>query len=141
MLTKEKIKAKQDRKREWVATPDWADEGATPEEVAACGVWIGSMSAGARDSYETELLERSSEDGERIDLVGIKTVLVIRTAENEDGSRMFDDDDYSWLVSKSCIPIRDLYEVASRLNKVTKQDVDELTKNSDAGQADSSPTA
>lgn len=130
MLTKEQIKAKKDRKREWVPTPDWAPDDATLEQVAECGVWIGTMRGKARDLFEMESVSRreASADGE-FEMEGFKAFLITCCAENEDGSLMFDADDAEWLNDKACGPLNDMFAVALRLNKLGKDDVEELRKN------------
>jgi hypothetical protein len=125
MLSIDAIRQAQDRPREWLPIPEWAPAGET-FDPARHGVYVGTMSGRDRDSYEAEILKRTR--GDRAD--NVRALLAVKTVQAEDGSRLFTDADTDWLGDKACGPLSAILEVASRLNKFSKADQEELTKNS-----------
>jgi len=59
----------------------------------------------------------------------MRSRLVAVTACSSDGVLLFSLDDIPKLADKSAAAVDRLFSVAQRLNKLTKEDVDELTKN------------
>jgi hypothetical protein len=74
-------------------------------------------------------------------LHNVRAKLVVRSVVDEDGNRVFRDQDAPALGEKSAAVLDKLYDVASRLSKVTQEDVEELAKNSAAGQTGDSPSS
>ena len=127
MLRKEQIQAAKDRPREWVAVPEWTPEGETFDS-AVHGVWVGTMSAKDRDSWEQGVYWKKSED-EKSNLENLRTLLAIYSVQDETGTRLFDATDVTWLAEKAGTALTGIFDVAMRLNKLRKKDTDELTKN------------
>ena len=128
MLTKEQIRTANDRPREFVPIPEWCP----PDEVfdpAKHGVYVATISGKDRDSYELECYRRKGPN-EQVNLANMRAMLAVRTIQNEDGSRMFKDEDAEWLGDKSAKAIQRVFDVAARLNAMTKADQDDLVKNS-----------
>jgi hypothetical protein len=122
MLTKEQIRGAQDRPREWVPVQSWTPEGET-FDPAKHGVWVGTMSGKDRDSWESQCLQRKG------DLANVRASLAVRAIHDADGKRVFTDGDAEWLGDKAAGPLSDIFDVAIRLNRLSKQDQDELVKN------------
>ncbi|WP_254509889.1 hypothetical protein [Anatilimnocola floriformis] len=122
MLTKEQIRGAQDRPREWVPTESWTPEGETFDKTKH-GVWVCTMSGRDRDSWEQDCLNRKGNH------VNLRATLAVRVVHDADGKRIFTDADAEWLGEKSPGPLSDIFAVASRLNKLSKDDQDELVKN------------
>ena len=55
--------------------------------------------------------------------------MVIKSAEDADGNKLFTMDDLEQLSGMPAAPINKMFAVASRLNNVTDADIEELTKN------------
>jgi len=127
MLTREQIRVANDRPREWVPTPDWTPEGETYDPKIH-GVWVGILSGKQKDEAEILLFSRKTPNEEK-NAANVRGVMVARSAQNEDGSRMFADADADWLGDKSARPLTDIANAAFRLNRMRAQDQDELTKN------------
>lgn len=116
-LTLEQIKAADDRPFKVVAVPEWGGE-----------VRVGTMTAKERDDYEyTIIAAGKSNPDERIE--NIRAILVCRCVHNDDGTRMFADSDAGWLGNKGAAAVARVFDVAAKLNRITKADQEELAKN------------
>lgn len=60
---------------------------------------------------------------------------------NQDGSRFFKDGDASQLGHKNANAISTLYDAAARLSGISREDLEEITKNSEADQSAGSTSA
>jgi len=127
MLTKDQIKAANDRPREFLPIPEWCPSDQTFDPNTH-GVWVGTMSGKDRDSYESELLRRKGPD-EHANLVNLRATLAVRTVQDKDGNRLFTDADAEWLGDKAAGPLSAIFNIAVRLNRLRNEDVEELTKN------------
>jgi hypothetical protein len=61
--------------------------------------------------------------------------------DDENGERLFQEEDTFPLGGKSAAALDRIFTVAQRLNGLRDEDVQELAKNSYAGQSDASPSA
>jgi len=94
-------------------------------------VWIKGLEGTERDSYESSL--RIFRGDEAIpDLVNMRAKLVVRTLVEEDGTRVFTDEEDGIVGRKSAKALDKLFDVAARLSALSKADVEELAKNSEA---------
>jgi len=101
--------------REEVPVPEWGGS-----------VFVRTLTASERDRLET--------DWERTARVHFRARLVRFTVCDDAGKDLFRDVDIAVLGAHSTAAISRLTDVAFRLNKFTKTDVEELEKNSESGQ-------
>lgn len=97
-----------------VPVPEWGGE-----------VIVADMGGTARDQFERWCLDNA--DGR---FVGVRATLASYAVVGEDGARLFTPDDVAALGEKSAAALDRVYEVASRLNRLSKKDAEELEKNS-----------
>lgn len=128
VLSLEQVEQATDLVVEWVPTPEWAPEGTDRE---ACGMYVRCASSSALDDWERT---QADEDGNKA-LNNLVAELVVRTACNETGQRIFRDDFAPVLGAKSAAPLRRLYEVACRLSGLGEQAEQEIEGNSEASTA------
>jgi hypothetical protein len=113
ILNKEAILSAVDLKKELVKVPEWGGE-----------VYISMMTGEARDAWEQGLV-----GGKGANLDNIRARLVSFTAVDEQGKRIFNNDDAIALGQKSATALERCVKVAQRLNRLTEQDLDDLVKN------------
>ena len=123
-LTKEQILSAQDVKPVSVKVPEW---GGT--------VYVRPMSAGDRDRWEGDLLDRAEKRKESITAAteNLRSVFLAKCLCDEAGELLFGAEDVKALARKNYKPIDRVYEVAQTLNGLSDADVEELEKNSGGG--------
>lgn len=137
-LTKENIFKSEDVKKEWVDIPEWAG-----------GLYVKVMSGEERDAFETAMFKTNDMDNFTRNFDNMRARLIAFTAVDEDGKQIFDPilkydvqgnlyGDVAELGKKSSIVLDRIYVVAQRLNKLRKEDIEDLTKNSLKGQSEDS---
>lgn len=104
-------------------------------EVPEWGVTVvvSSISAREREEWETmlaELYESTNGDGQP-NIVGLRCKFLVKCLVDENGDRIFSDDQSDQLSAKNSKAIDRLWEVAERINTVFG--VERMEKNSDAG--------
>lgn len=117
MLTKEQILAADDLKRERVEVPEWGGH-----------LFVGTITGAARDEFETVIFEPNKSPRER--LRNIRARLVALTAVDEEGNLLFSQEDVEALGKKSAGVLDRVFSVAQRLNGLSKEDAENLAKNS-----------
>jgi len=117
LLNKDQILTADDIKHQDVNVPEW---GGT--------VRIAVMSAKARDAYEASTIKVV---GKRIepDMVNARAKLVAACAITEDGKQMFTPAEIEKLGAKSSTAIERLADVASRLNGLSNEAIEDTVKN------------
>jgi hypothetical protein len=125
-LNKAEILAKDDLKTEDVFVPEWD-----------AWVKVRSLNASERDHFEASTVQRN---GKRVttNLENIRARLCLLCMVDEEGNRLFDEGDTFPLGGKSASALDRVFTVAQRLNGLRDEDVDELAKNSNAGQSEDS---
>ncbi len=113
LLNKEAILGADDLKKEVVSVPEWGGE-----------VIISAMTGAARDEWEQALM-----DAKGSNLANLRARLVAATALDEAGNRLFAAVDVEALGKKSGAALERCVRVAQRLNRLTQNDLDELSKN------------
>lgn len=106
-LTKDSILAVTDRKIVEVQVPEWGGS-----------VFVRSMSGAERDAFEFDQLANPK--------IHIRSRLVAFTACDETGQLLFTLQDMEQIGKKSCKPLDRLFEEAVRLNKISKEDIEDL---------------
>lgn len=114
-LTKDQILAAVDRPFVKVAVPEWGGD-----------VYISVMTGMERDVYESELV-----DGKRVNYHNIRARMLVRCLTDENGDRLFSDDDIRKLGDKSGAVLDRLWDKARTVNGMSQKDVDELAGNSE----------
>ncbi len=113
ILNRDAILSAVDLKKELVKVPEWGGE-----------VYIGMMTGEARDAWEQSLI-----GGKGNNLENIRARLVAFTAVDEEGKRIFSNDDANALGQKSSTALERCVKVAQKLNRLTEQELDDLVKN------------
>jgi len=124
ILTKDQILQAKDIRMEEVEVPEW--DGGT--------VIVKTMTGVERDQFEASIV---SEPGQR-DMRNLRAKIVALSVVDENGNRLFSFEDAVELGEKSARALNRIFSVAQRLSGFTPQDVEELRKNSSAGQDESS---
>lgn len=115
IIDKATILSAQDLKRETVKVPEW---GAQAEVI------VQEMSALERDRF---YLSTRKEDGTH-DPVNFAAKLLVRCLVNQEGARLFVDEEAEPLGRKSKAAINRLFEVALRLNGMGEEKGDAAKK-------------
>ena len=117
ILSREQILEKNDLPSELVEVPEWGG-----------AVWVRGMSGAERDSFEDSII--AGEKGSRVvNISNFRAKLAVRSIVDEQGRRLFTDDDADLLGAKSAAGLQRIVEVAKRLSAFSPEDVSELTKN------------
>lgn len=123
MATKDEILGKDDLTIERVNVPEWG-----------CEVCVRTMSAAERDAFEASYL--GQDDIARMANVRARFCCLIIC--DDEGGRVFDDEDADALGKKSASALDRIFEVGQRLNGLSANDVEELEKNSETGPGEGS---
>lgn len=130
-LTRGEILAADDLKVEEVHVPEWGED-----------VWVRvrTLKASERDYFESTTLRQNGREVST-NLQNIRSRLCLLCIVDETGERIFQEEDEYPLGGKSAAALSRIFDVAQRLNGFTKNDVEELAKNSSADQSDDSPSS
>jgi hypothetical protein len=124
------IMAANDRPLEAVDIPEWG--------VSA---FMAVLTARDRGTYEADLLKVDGKGRQRVNLDNMPNVrerLVARCLVDETGVRVFSDGDIAELGSKNSAVVLRLFEIAQRINGMSKTDIEALEKNSESNPDDDS---
>jgi hypothetical protein len=129
-LTRAAILAAEDLRRERVDVPEWGGH-----------VFVRTMTGTERDAFEGGIVQRRNGSGgspERT-LDNYRARLLTYVVVDEVGAPIFArEDDAKALGEKSIAALERLFNVATRLNAITEQDVQALTENLAPGRSGSS---
>lgn len=114
MLSRDEILSKAVLKRETVTVPVLGGE-----------VVLQEMSGAQRDAWEQSLQARDKNGN----LVNTRAKLVVATLVNEDGTRVFSDDDVDLVGGLPSGVLDRICDAALRLNHLRPEDVEEAKKN------------
>jgi hypothetical protein len=118
MLTTDQILKVDDLKSEIVEVPEWGGS-----------VKIRTMTGTERDRFESSVSNDSRGKNKRINLENIRARLVALAMVDDDGERLFRDDQVKELGKKSAAALDRVFAVAQRLNGLSGTDVEELSGN------------
>ncbi len=100
-------------------------------------MFVKSLTAGEKAiwEYDSMSVENTAKQGSSIKLLKDRMItarerLVELAVCNEDGSRFFAPGDASQIARKNSNVVSRLYDVAARLSGITKEDLEEIAKNS-----------
>lgn len=122
-LTRDAILSVDDLQREEVDVPEWGGS-----------VLVRGLSGRERDAYEATIISQRGSDV-KLNLANARAKLIVRAVIDDEGRPLFSEDDVQALAAKSAIAIERVYAVAQRLSGMSKDDLDELTKNSVSGRS------
>lgn len=114
LLSKADILSASDLKREEVEVPEWGGK-----------VLVTSFSADAKDAIEFKLYNMTNKSG-----VGLRAAYVGLALVDDHGQRLFTDEEIPMLGTKFAGAIDRVFDVVSRINRISAQDMEDLEKNS-----------
>ncbi len=114
MLKREEILSKTALKTEIVPVPEWGGE-----------VIVSEMSGTARDAWEQALRDKDAKGK----VIAPRAKLVAFTVVDENGSRIFKDDDIEAIGKLSSESLGKICDVALRLNGLGEEGIEAATKN------------
>lgn len=130
MLSRDEILAAEDLPTATVAVPEWGGE-----------VRIRTMTATARDEWEKRFIGKDDNPAARhAAWTNIRASLAARCIVDDEGKRVFADEDVAALGRKSSIALERVFTACRTLNALTEADVRELAGNSASGPSDASST-
>ncbi len=116
-LSRDEILQAQDLPTEDVPVPEWG---------GVCRV--RGLTGAERDAFEQSIVEQRGKDT-RMNLRNIRAKLVAMCVVDEEGNRVFHDEDAELLGKKSAAALNRIFEVAQRLSGLRPEDVEELAGN------------
>lgn len=117
LLTRDDILKAQDLPTERVFVSEWNGE-----------VIVRGLTAAERDAFEQSIVETRGKNT-RMNLRNIRAKLVAMTVVDEQGNRIFSDEDAELLGKKSAAALDRIFSVAQRLSGLRPEDVEELAGN------------
>lgn len=116
-LTREAILQADDLVRELVAVPEWGGE-----------VFVRTLTGKERDQLEASVVEMKGKKAEA-NLVNLRAKMCALCMVDDEGKRIFGEADMEALGGKSAAALDRVFTVAQKLNGMSTEDVEELTKN------------
>ena len=113
LLTKDAILAVADMTRETVAVPEWGGE-----------VCVRAMSGSERDAFESHCFANKDQP-----FLNARAKLASLCVCDDAGARLFTDSDVAALSAKSAAALDRIYDVAIRLSRMRKEDLETSEKN------------
>ena len=117
LLSRDQILQAQDLPTETVPVPEWGGE-----------VIVRGLTAAERDQFEQSIVETRGKNT-KFNLRNIRAKLVVLCCVDEQGNRIFRDEDADILGRKSAVALNRVFEVAQRLSGLRPEDVEELAGN------------
>lgn len=117
LLSREAILGANDRKTEDVDVPEW---GGT--------VRVRALSGAERDAYEAGIVTLRANGAKEINLKNLRGRLVSLSCIDEEGKRLFTDEDAIALGDRSAAALERVFDTARRLSGLTEDDVEELAE-------------
>ena len=121
-LSKQQILDADDLKRELVEVTEWGGS-----------VLLRELRGRERDAFEEDSLDKQR----NLSLRNMRARLVAASAIDENGERLFTNNEAAELGEKSATALNKCFEVACRLSGITDADIEELEGNLETGQPDS----
>lgn len=117
LLSREQIIGADDRKTQDVEVPEW---GGT--------VRVRALSGAERDSYEAGIVQLRADGTKQVNLKNLRGRLVSLSCVDEDGNRIFTDEDATALGDRSASALERVFDVARKLSGLSEDDVEELAE-------------
>ena len=128
-LSKKDILTADDLKREVVSVPEWGGD-----------VNVRGMTGAERDKFESGIVEQRGKE-QSVNLANIRAKLASLTICDDDGKRLFSEQDVQALSQKSAAALQRIFAVAQRLSGIGDDDVKELVGEMAENPTADSPTA
>ena len=125
-LTRDTVLKTKDLVSEKVEVPEWGGQ-----------VCVRCMTGTERDAFESEAYSFRGKDL-HVNRENFRARLLVRTLADDKGERLFADSDMAALGGKSGRILDRLFTISMRINGLSREDVEELTKNSAPGRRDGS---
>lgn len=119
-LSKDVILAKDDLIKEKVEIPEWGGY-----------VFVRCLTGTERDDFESSLISQKG-TSKSSNFKNLRAKLVALTVVDDEGNRIFTDADVPALGKKNAAILDMLFDKAQELSGFKKQDIEDLTKNSEA---------
>lgn len=120
LLTKEEILRVKDIETRKVNVPEWGGD-----------VMVRGMTGIERDQFEAKILDQSGKKT-KVNLQNARARLVSITVVDDDGNRLFSENEIVLLGTKSAAALCRVYDVAASLSGISDEDIEELLGNSEA---------
>jgi hypothetical protein len=117
LLSRDAILGAEDRKTEDVPVPEWGGE-----------VRVRSLSGAERDAYEAHIVQVKADGSRTLNVKNVRAKLVSLSVVDEDGGRLFSDDDAEALGEKSAAALDRVFDAARRLSGLSEDDIEELAE-------------
>lgn len=121
MLSKKDILLAKDIKTEKVSVPEWGGD-----------VLVRGLTGAERDEFEGSIVQIEGKK-QTMDMGNIRARLCAMSMVDEQGVRIFDEEDVDELGKKSASALQRIFEVTQRLSGLTTEDVENLAKNLSQG--------
>lgn len=116
-LSRDAILGADDRPTRVVEVPEWGGS-----------VRVRGLTGAERDAYETGLMSPRPDGSVRANLSNVRGRLVVLACVDDDGNRLFRDDDAKALGEKSAQALDRVFDIARRLSGLSDDDVEELAE-------------
>lgn len=127
LLTRDMILKAQDAKQEAIDVPEWGGR-----------VLVRALSGAERDRFESSVMMTNKRGDREVNLRNMRAKLVVLSCIDAKGERLFADADVAVLGDKSASALQRVYDVAAKLSGISKDDAEDLAKNSSGGLSDDS---
>lgn len=127
-LTREEILEADDREYDTVEVDEWKRGGK---------VRIRSITTGERTTYEQSCIVQKGSD-RQLNLRRAREKLLVLMICDEEGNRIFAEDDIRALGKKNAKPIDRIFDKCQKLAGLSKEDIDQLTENFEETQEEDS---
>lgn len=114
MLSREDILSHTDLKKEKIFVKEWGGE-----------IFVSEMTAESRDEWEQNIVKRDNKDK----LVNARAKLIVVTVVDEDGNRLFNDEDVEKIGKLSSKVIDKIAVISQKLNGLSAEELEESKKN------------
>jgi len=116
VLKRDDILQADDIKRELVPVPEWGGD-----------IYVKGMTGAERDKFEGSLVIMRGKD-KQMNMSNIRAKLASMTICDENGKRLFNENDVQALSQKSAAALQRVFEVAQKLSGISDEDVEELAE-------------
>lgn len=119
VLNRETILQAEDLQKQYLEIPEWGG-----------GVYVRGMTGKERDQWEASIVKQRGRDTQ-LNMKNARAKLVVLCTVDEHGNRLFSDTDVELLGNKNAKAIDRIFTLAQELSGIGKDDMEELTKNSE----------
>jgi hypothetical protein len=130
MLSRDQILSVNDLKPELVDVPEWGGS-----------VWVRALTGLERDLIEEAMIAGRSGGETQYNFRNLRAKTVAASIVDDDGLRMFAEEDVFLLGNKNVGALQRVFRVCQRLSGLSREDVEQITGNSEGASAGSSTTA